>query len=93
MFPGGVFDAAQDDAIEMTAIRETFEETGVLLASSATGQGVEKGLSDVDFERARKDIHSGKLRFKDFLARNGLRPDLQSLLPFTTWITPEYAPK
>ena len=84
----------------MTAIRETFEETGVLLASydntSKTKAGEDrskKELTEADFDEARKAIHSGKLRFVDFLAKNGLKPDTASLLPFSTWTTPPMMPK
>lgn len=86
-FPGGNFDAKQDNSSEMTAIRETFEETGILLASQRSIAS-KKTHFELDFEEARKAIHSGKLRFVDFLERNGLNPDTASLLPFSTWVTP-----
>ena len=75
----------------MTAIRETFEETGVLLGSYY--QSSAPRLSDAEVERARKDIHSNKLKFSEFLTTNGLKSDVQSLLPFTQWITPPNVPR
>jgi len=88
VFPGGNLDSTQDTCHEDTAIRETFEETGILLANSTTGTR----LDDKLLEEARKQIHSGKLSFPEFLHRNGLvmRRDL---FPFTQWITPKTIPR
>lgn len=71
----------------MTAIRETFEEAGVLLASQSSGSRASE-LPDSAFDEARKAIHAGKLLFTDFLTKNGLVPNTTSLLPFSSWITP-----
>ncbi|KIP12328.1 hypothetical protein PHLGIDRAFT_113803, partial [Phlebiopsis gigantea 11061_1 CR5-6] len=49
VFPGGNFDAAQDGDLATTAVRETFEETGLLLAAGAA-----LPAGDV-LERARAD--------------------------------------
>lgn len=74
----------------MTAIRETFEESGLLLASSATSTPP-PDTSVLD--AARKSIHAKKLSFASFLANNELTPDVDSLLPFTQWITPPTMPR
>lgn len=74
----------------MTAIRETFEESGLLLASSASGQ---PQLSDEVLDTARAEIHGQKTQFQDFLAKYQLSADVSSLLPFTEWITPPTAPR
>lgn len=88
VFPGGNLDSTQDTCHEDTAIRETFEETGILLADSTTGTR----LDDTLLGEARKEIHSGKLSFPEFLQKNGLvmRRDL---FPFTQWITPKTIPR
>ncbi|KAL5529485.1 hypothetical protein ACEPAG_5470 [Sanghuangporus baumii] len=92
VFPGGNFDRTQDSSLEMTAIRETFEETGILLASRASGLA-DTRISENMLEEARKAIHAGKHLFADFLSENGLVPDIASLLPFSTWITPPQVPR
>lgn len=86
MFPGGNRDAAQDPSLAVTAIRETFEEAGLLLASGSAP-------SDEVLDAARHAIHSGKTPFQTFLTQHGLTADVQALLPFTQWITPVSAPR
>ncbi|KAJ6490659.1 NUDIX hydrolase domain-like protein [Mycena vitilis] len=86
VFPGGNFDAAQDDSLAVTAIRETFEEAGILLASGPSP-------SDTVLDAARHAIHAGKTPFQTFLTEQGLAVDVQALLPFTAWVTPSFAPR
>jgi 8-oxo-dGTP pyrophosphatase MutT (NUDIX family) len=76
--------------MRITAIREVFEETGLLLASS-----INKGsalISPLELSQARKAIHSrvDPLTFPSFLASNHLStaPIVDHLIPFTQWITP-----
>jgi 8-oxo-dGTP pyrophosphatase MutT (NUDIX family) len=88
VFPGGNLDLKQDASHEETAIRETFEETGILLAQAESGNGPTGELLD----EARRLIHSGKMSFPEFLRQNSLalRNDLY---PFTQWITPRRVPR
>ncbi|KAJ7461548.1 NUDIX hydrolase domain-like protein [Mycena latifolia] len=86
VFPGGNLDAAQDESLGVTAIRETFEEAGLLLASGPTP-------SDAVLDAARHAIQAGKTAFKTFLTQRSLTADVQALLPFTQWITPPFAPR
>ncbi|KAG2041910.1 hypothetical protein BDR03DRAFT_913811 [Suillus americanus] len=84
VFPGGNFEAEQDTSLEWTAIRETFEEAGLLLALSDTSST----LLDIDFTQAREAVHGGQTTFSTFLTNNNLRADVGALMPFTTWVTP-----
>ncbi|KAG6833657.1 hypothetical protein H0H87_002853 [Tephrocybe sp. NHM501043] len=86
VFPGGNFDNKQDPSLAMTAIRETFEESGLLLASPASSSI--PFLTDAELDGARHKIHSQKLDFQTFLSERNFSPDISSLLPFTQWITP-----
>ena len=75
----------------MTAIRETFEETGILLATRIKlGQ---PEISESTYDAARKAIHAGKLLFTKFLWEHGLAADTESLLQFSTWVTPPNMPR
>jgi 8-oxo-dGTP pyrophosphatase MutT (NUDIX family) len=83
---------AQAQAIVCAAVREVFEECGVLLAG-ADPSTVVANVSTVEWETARAAVHSGDLAFADLLASRGLvlRGDL--LAPWTRWITPEFEPR
>jgi 8-oxo-dGTP pyrophosphatase MutT (NUDIX family) len=79
-------------ALVCAAVRETFEECGVLLA----GPSADELLADVssdEWEAERVALEARELSLSDLLARRGLvlRSDL--LRPFAHWITPEVEPK
>jgi len=75
----------------MAAIRETFEEAGVLLARDARGSVVDLSAPEtaVRFSCYRLELHAGRLTLADLVRREGLvfAPDL--LIPYAHWITPE----
>lgn len=85
VFPGGVVDAA-DESPTLTAIRETFEESGVLLAA---GNVADQALLEQD----RLGLIEHRTTLADVLSRHHLvaRPDL--LRPWSRWITPEFEPR
>jgi hypothetical protein len=146
VFPGGNLSASQDGdippadhearhidgpAYRIGAIRECFEESGLLLAKKkGDDSGVLLEVDDAERERARKEIHGGKLKFVDWIKDLGgeldsgmafqiedlhvdkeLRPFcsisismfkvsfnianimVDSLIPFTRWVTPPNLPK
>ncbi|KAJ6261767.1 hypothetical protein Dda_2566 [Drechslerella dactyloides] len=82
VFPGGNQDA-DDPSPEFCAIRETFEETGMLLTTPPAAAAL-----TATFTEARRQIHARKVTFGEWLARNDLAADTGGLLPFTTWVTP-----
>jgi hypothetical protein len=74
----------------MTAIRETFEETGILLATPISPSLPPPSPSQISF--ARRAIHSrtDPTTFTSFLAEHNLSvtSTQKCLIPFTQWITP-----
>jgi 8-oxo-dGTP pyrophosphatase MutT (NUDIX family) len=85
---------ASDLSFRVAAIRETFEESGILLASLTGSQ------APIDAKRAREieaasrmQLCEGRIRFLDVLVDNGLRLALDELVPYAHWITPEGMPK
>ncbi|KAG7448213.1 uncharacterized protein BT62DRAFT_930308 [Guyanagaster necrorhizus] len=90
VFPGGNYDQKQDTSLPVTAIRETFEESGLLVGVTGSSLPTSPIL-----EAARHAIHSQKLLFQTFLDKNQLsvRTDSDVLLPFTEWVTPVDAPR
>lgn len=87
---GEVFGADESTArgLVCAAVRETFEESGVLLAGPGPDSVVEDTTGD-DWEADRLALIDRSLAFADFLAKRGLvlRSDL--LKPWAHWITPE----
>ncbi|EWC43598.1 hypothetical protein DRE_01485 [Drechslerella stenobrocha 248] len=83
VFPGGAQDEDDNGSPEFCAVRETFEEAGVLLTTTAPSAEVVATLADV-----RRRIHARGLKFREWLEANGLEADVGGLQPFTTWITP-----
>lgn len=82
-------DEATAQAIVCAAVRETFEEAGVLLAGPDSSSVVDDTTGE-DWERDRAALAAHELSFGDFLARRGLvlRSDLLGV--WAHWITPEF---
>ena len=81
-------------AFWVTAIRELFEETGVLLASDATGRPVDLRDGDVAsrVERCRKAMMNGEGPLGELLAAEGWFLDLRPLRYLSHFITPASSP-
>jgi 8-oxo-dGTP pyrophosphatase MutT (NUDIX family) len=90
-FPGGAVDPADTD-IPTAAIREVFEETGILLAGPSPSTVV-ADVSTVDWEVARQAVEARQLGFGELLAARGLIPRTDLLVPWSRWITPEFEPR
>jgi len=103
VFPGGRVDehdqafaagGVPDMAFRIAAIRETFEECGVLLARPAGSDRLVDAaqLRFVEDEH-RADLAAGRVRFDTVLTAHGLVPAVDLLVPFAHWITPAHQPK
>ncbi|MEA2830458.1 MAG: hypothetical protein QOF22_1206 [Bradyrhizobium sp.] len=76
------------------AIRETFEESGILLARSRGSNALIDAKRAGEIEAAhRTALCEGKTTFAEVLADNGLSLTLDALVPYAHWITPEGMPK
>lgn len=65
----------------VAAVRETLEESGILL-----------GGGEVE-EADRRALHAGELSFQALVSARGLRPNLGVLRPWSWWITPANEPR
>ncbi|WJV47185.1 NUDIX hydrolase [Streptomyces flavofungini] len=85
-------DEAAAQAIVCAAVRETFEEAGVLLAGPTPDTVVGDTTGD-DWEADRVALVAREVSFAEFLDRRGLvlRSDL--LGAWARWITPEFEPR
>ena len=87
VFPGGKVDPEDfafsgddiDKASRLAAVRETFEECGVLLARRRSGGALAKVAP--------------RASFRELLESEALEPSLDALIPFAHWITPPIMPK
>jgi 8-oxo-dGTP pyrophosphatase MutT (NUDIX family) len=89
VFPGGRVEdsdaalpwagsAPADAALVGAAVRETFEETGVLL-----------GVPGLDLGSARADVEAGRLELGALLRSHDARVDASGLRSWSRWVTPE----
>ncbi|MEU9357279.1 NUDIX hydrolase [Streptomyces sp. NPDC048301] len=88
----GVATAAEAQAVVCAAVRETYEEAGVLLAGP-TAESVVCDTTGADWEADREALVAHELSFAGFLDRRGLvlRSDL--LAAWARWITPAFEPR
>jgi 8-oxo-dGTP pyrophosphatase MutT (NUDIX family) len=75
------------------AVRETFEEAGVLLAGAADGGDVVPDVSGEDWEAQRQALLARELSLAELLAGRGLALRSDLLRPFAHWITPPGEPR
>jgi len=79
-------------ALVCAAGRETFEESGVLLAG-ATATSLVSDTTGHDWERDREALVDRSLSFADFLQRRRLVLRTDLLKAWAHWITPEFEPR
>ncbi|KAL2858863.1 hypothetical protein BJX68DRAFT_143406 [Aspergillus pseudodeflectus] len=76
------------------ALRELFEESGILVAKD-TSSGKMLAVREEERERGRREIHQKKTTFTEWLKKQNTAavPDIDNLIPFTRWVTPINVPK
>ena len=94
LYSGGEALDASALSFRIAAIRETFEESGILLARPRGSKAL------IDAKRAgeieanhRAQLCEGKTSFLKVLTDNGILLALDELVPYAHWITPEGMPK
>ncbi|MFZ9987464.1 MAG: NUDIX hydrolase [Candidatus Nanopelagicales bacterium] len=81
---------SQARGLVVGAVREVFEETGVLLAVDSSGR---TPTEDAEWEADRARVAGSSAAFADVLERRELRLDADLLPLWTHWITPEIESK
>ena len=79
-------------ALVCAAVRETFEECGVLLAGPSE-HGLLADVSSDEWEAEREALEAREQSLSELLQRRGLVLRADLLRPFAHWITPEVEPK
>lgn len=110
VFPGGKVDPADSDPalaalcdcavsdelrpLHVAAIRETFEECGVLLARNAGSRELVPGAQLAEIEqRHRAALNAGERTLREIAEAEKLRLANDLLLHFAHWVTPLFMPK
>jgi 8-oxo-dGTP pyrophosphatase MutT (NUDIX family) len=88
VFPGGKVDPADgegDEAFKVAAVRECYEEAGVLLAVDGDGRMVSDGHPALDH---RTSVYDGTVDVRALAADHGLRLATDQLVWMSHWVTP-----
>ena len=109
VFPGGKVDAGDaevrdhcdatedvdDDTLALMAgaIREAFEECGILLARTRGEPDLISGVQLAALEHYRDALNKGDVPLLEFLQKENLALACDQLQPFAHWITPAMMPK
>lgn len=80
-------------AIRIGGIRETFEESGIMLARLRGSTALIPAAQLANLEAQRVALDDGKVSFADILRQDELMPAIDLLVPFAHWITPVNMPK
>lgn len=80
-------------AIQVSAIREAFEECGVLLARELGNSELVSAATLAKLEQYREPLNSGEVSLFGFLEQHKLVLACDLLVHFAHWITPEGMPK
>ena len=90
VFPGGRVEQSDgedvDHAHRVAAIRECFEEAGVLLALDESGRHVSDGHPALD---ARQGVYDGTVDLVELCAEHHLEPAVGELAWVSHWVTPK----
>jgi 8-oxo-dGTP pyrophosphatase MutT (NUDIX family) len=83
-------------ALYVAAVRELFEEAGVLLACDATGALLQVDDADLELQEhlaaARLTMQAHAMSLRDLLDEYQWRPAYTELVPFSHWVTPDLVP-
>jgi 8-oxo-dGTP pyrophosphatase MutT (NUDIX family) len=80
-------------AYYLAAIREAFEETGILVGSLADGSTPPCAAEDTAVDRIRDDLMEDRIDFAEALRRMDARGAGGALAYFAHWITPRREPR
>jgi len=79
-------------ALVCAAVRETFEESGVLFAGP-TDDTIVEDTTAADWEEDRRRLEARELSFTDFLQQRGLKLRTDLLRVWGSWLTPVFEPR
>jgi 8-oxo-dGTP pyrophosphatase MutT (NUDIX family) len=94
LYGGGEGLDASALSFRIAAIRETFEESGILLARARGSKALIDARRAGEIEAVHRNaLCEGKTTFRKVLTDSGILLALDELVPYAHWITPEGVPK
>ncbi|CAL78057.1 conserved hypothetical protein; putative NUDIX hydrolase [Bradyrhizobium sp. ORS 278] len=94
LYAGGQGLDAEALGFRIAGVRETFEESGILLARRKGAVALIEAEAARQIEAAhRLALCESKISFREVIERHGLVLALDALVPYAHWITPEGMPK
>jgi 8-oxo-dGTP pyrophosphatase MutT (NUDIX family) len=96
IIPGDGIERHQDNrAYRVGALRELFEESGILLARKQAGSRQLVSVPQAARGEGRRSVHSDKTPFQAWLRQQCPNAvlDTDNLIPFSHWITPSNIPR
>jgi 8-oxo-dGTP pyrophosphatase MutT (NUDIX family) len=94
LYSGGEGLDATSLSFRIAAIRETFEESGILLARPRGSNSLVEARRAAEIEAAhRAALCEGKTTFLNVITEHEMLLALDELVPYAHWITPEGMPK
>lgn len=89
--------SGKEQAARVSAVREAFEESGIILARAASARGADAALVGADVADTlapmRGPVDRREASFLELIRDNGLVLALDALVHFGHWITPTMMPK
>ncbi len=83
--------SAEFHGLRYAALREVFEETGLIIGT-IDGAPIDEPTRKAIDDKYRADFLSGAITLAEFLDRSGVRLDMNDCYPFAHWITPTAYP-
>ncbi len=80
-------------SLTASAIREAFEESGILLARKSGRADYIDAATATALAPWRPKLNAGEVGVAEFLAKEDLRLACDALVPFAHWVTPVFMPK
>ena len=94
LYSGGEGLDARALSFRIAAIRETFEESGILLARVRGSSAIVDAKRAAEIEASgRAALCEGKTTFQKVLSDHDVQLAIDELVPYAHWITPEGMPK
>ena len=86
--------SAPSIAFRIAAVRETFEEAGMLIACNPGSSKLIDPQRALELSSAhRDDVHAGRMPFARLVSNAGVKLAVDRMIHFAHWITPEHMPK